>query len=135
MPDPAAPSQRVKLAAILRGSYLMSTRMLLQQKGSSVAYKFTLGPSRRLVWLTPRFAEQHAGLASVLRNSVAAAKEQGEQPKWTFLESAERFEDEKKKAIDKKRQWTAIGFATTSEKKAGKSCVHLYISIVIFLLV
>ena len=79
--SPATTSLRVKLAAVLRGGYLMSTRLLLQQCGSSVAYHFALGPSKRQVWFTPAFAEKHAGLTTVIRKSVDFAKEQGDMPK------------------------------------------------------
>eukprot|EP00959_Pyramimonas_sp_CCMP1952_P260994 5457024-Pyramimonas_sp.AAC.1 len=100
--DPARPGDRIELAAVLKGGYVMSARLLLESNGPGIKYADTLH-TRRKVWITPDFEERHKAFASILREAPVNAKATGAKVHMTFLKSDAEFDAAKSNAVTKKR--------------------------------
>ena len=115
--DPANLGDRVELAAIMMGGYVMSLRLLLHGSGPGIMYVGNL-QVRRKVWVTPAFADKHTALAAIIKDAPFHAKARMKKIQTKILNSEAEFEVVKAHAVAKKRPTTVIGIGTSRECKA-----------------
>jgi hypothetical protein len=114
--DPSDPGQRTKWWAIIKGSFLVTPSVLLQNNGPAIKYHAAMSTARR-IWISPRAREKHSTLVEIVE--FAVKKLPGS--KWKLVTgSLDEFVAFYKKAAKAHRGCNMIGLVC---KKEEKDCV------------
>ena len=111
--DPAAPGQRTKWAAALRGRTLVTPARVAGRGGVSVCYAPAIN-AKRCVWISGEFAQQHPIISQLVRD---CSRQRGSQ--WRLLcrsafDRAIALDDGRTKRC--KRPKETLGLVTIAEK-------------------